>query len=237
MRNKAYLLALPLLLALHGCTSFNCIKGNGAATRRLLEVADFKGLAAEGSLEVRLKQGAVQQVEVEAPSNLIDLLTTEVKDGIWHIATEGCYSTREPFVVHITVPSIDHVSVLGSGNIVGTDVFLTNDLTVTVQGSGELNLAVQAATVQATVQGSGDITLSGRCSTFKAYVQGSGNIQGTSLESETANAVVAGSGDISVNTTQDLDATVQGSGDIHYKGRPVNVAKNIQGSGDVKSIP
>lgn len=233
----ACLSALLAFIAFQSCGSVNCVTGTGDVTKRTLPIAELRGITAQGSLDVRLKQGPVRSVEVEAQANLIDLLSTEVRDGIWHIGTEQCYNTTKPFIVHITVPKIEHVALQGSGDVTGLDRFTTEAFVATVQGSGELTFDIEARSVDATVQGSGDITLTGKCTAFAAHVQGSGDIDGMGLISEKASTVVVGSGNIGVHAAQELNATIQGSGDIRYKGQPANLVKNVQGSGDVEPVP
>ena len=51
-----------------------------------------------------------------------------------------------------------------------------------------------------------------------------------------ARADVQGSGDITVQPVESLDADIAGSGDIIYRGKPAKVNKNVAGSGDIKQV-
>lgn len=231
---------LPALLigvfALEACT-WNCEKGAGPAVKQVLEVASFHGIAVQGSMDVQVHKADVQRVEVEAQQNLIDLISLEVKNGVWHIGTKKCYNTDKAFVVHISVPSMDAVTLQGSGGVKSANSFTVPKLHIDVQGSGGVEFAVDAKHVQAVVQGSGDIKLTGSTGAFTATVQGSGDIEADGLEASTVSADVAGSGDIDVFATGKLKAVVAGSGDISYKGTPTSIEKNIAGSGEVKQKP
>ena len=44
---------------------------------------------------------------------------------------------------------------------------------------------------------------------------------------------VYGSGDATVRASEQLDASVTGSGDVHYSGNPPKVRKNVTGSGGI----
>lgn len=231
-------LTLPALLMSAGlfaaCAPVECVKGSGSPEKKILTVAAFHGIVVQGAVDVQLSVSATQKVEVEAQPNIAALVVTEVKDGIWVIKTSQCYSTDKAFIVHIAVPTVDVVSIQGSGDVVGTGEFPTTDLKVDVQGSGDLRLATAAKDVRASIQGSGDIILSGTCTTLHATVQGSGDIKAGDLKAADAKAQVEGSGDITVNASGSLDAKVQGSGDVKYRGKPGSVNSNVQGSGDVK---
>lgn len=219
------------------CGLLNCEKGTGPVVERAVEVEPFHGLAVQGSMGVRLTPGPVQRITVEGQSNLIDLLTTEVKHGIWRINTRKCFRTNEPFVVHITMPTVDFLSMQGSGDITCLGRFSMPEIALEVQGSGDMDLNVEVQRINALIQGSGSIDLQGTCGTLSATVQGSGDIDADALTTRIVEATVQGSGDISALITDTLTANIGGSGNIRYTGRPAVVNTNIAGSGEVKQDP
>ena len=237
MRVNLSLLALSLSAGLFAsCSPIDCVKGAGAPERKALSVAVFHGIVVQGAVDVQLTVSSTQKVEVEAQPNIAALVITEVKDGIWVIHTDKCYSTDKPFTIHIAVPTVDVVSIQGSGDVTGTGEFTTTEMKLDVQGSGDLRMIAAAKTIHAGVQGSGDISLSGTCTMLYAAVQGSGDIKAGSLKTTSAKASVEGSGDITVQASDSLDANVQGSGDVKYKGKPAHVDSKVQGSGDVTPV-
>ncbi len=175
-------------------------------------------------------------MEVEAQANLVDLVTMEVRNGIWTIGSgDKGYSTDKPFVVHITAPRIDHVAIEGSGDVKAMGGFSAEDVTLSVEGSGDLSWESTAKRIHASIQGSGDIRLSGSCDMLNASVEGSGDINAKGMTASAATASTSGSGDISVNTGGELSAWIQGSGDIVYQGKPASVHSNVSGSGEVRA--
>lgn len=237
MRANLSLLALLMSAGVFAsCTPIDCVKGTGAPERKPLSVTSFHGIVVQGAVDVKLSVAPTQTIEVEAQPNIAALVLTEVKDGIWVIHTDRCYSTDKPFIIHIALPTIDVVSIQGSGDVTSTGEFNTPDMKLDVQGSGDLRMAVVAKTIRAGVQGSGDITLSGTCGMLHAAVQGSGDIKAGELKTGSAKASVEGSGDITVQAADNLDANVQGSGDVKYKGKPAHIDSKVQGSGDVKPV-
>ena len=232
MRILAVLLSI-LLFA--GCRTV-CVNGTGPATRVPLVVPAFTGIEAEGALEVRVSPGPGQAVEVEGQADLVGLVTTEVRKGIWHITTSDCYSTDQPFVVHISIPRIDHITVSGSGNVTADSVFGAGRTLLAVHGSGDLIAhEVHEERLIASVQGSGNITVTGTADRFDAEVQGSGDLMGRALSAAHAEVAVQGSGDVEFTAVEQLNASVQGSGSVRYRGQP-KVSSRIEGSGTVAPI-
>lgn len=236
MRHVLLLPALSLLTITMAAKAGNHVEGSGNVVRKALTVPAFHGIQVEGALDVVLTPATTQQVEVEAQENLVGLVTTEVRNGIWTIRTREGYSTSKPFVVHISAPVIDAVAISGSGDVKGSGLFAAGTVQLSVQGSGDLDLAFTATSIAVSVQGSGDVKLAGSCTEVNAAVQGSGDINAKGLKTESARAASSGSGTITVFATKRLNAVVSGSGDVLYAGDPQTVDRQVSGSGEVRVL-
>lgn len=231
------LAALLFIFTLQACDLANCVRGSGSEVRRTLDLPEIRSIVAQGSIDVHLSRADVQHVEIEAQENLIAMITTEVKEAALHVGTTGCIANSRPIIIHISLPSVEGVTMQGSGDLTSSDRFTSEAFVASVQGSGSIRMGVDARMIQATVQGSGDIDLSGHCEDLEADVQGSGNIEAKGLEAMNVQANVQGSGDIDVHVTGRLKASIGGSGDITYQGKPTEVKKDVMGSGELKQVP
>jgi hypothetical protein len=211
------------------------VKGTGEVVKRALTVEAFHGIIVEGSIDVVFTKAGTQRVEVEAQANIGELVTTEVNNGVWTIGTSKNYSTNKVFTVHISLPVIDQVHILGSGNVSGKDVFTAGKVDLDIEGSGDIDLAFEANELSAAIAGSGDMKLSGSCSTLSVAVAGSGDVNAKGLKAKNASVSTSGSGDVSVTTSGSLDATIAGSGDIVFSGNPAKVNQHVSGSGEVRT--
>ena len=232
--------ALPTLLlsaTLFGSCWADCVTGSGNVVRRSMTTTDYHGIQLKGALDVQVTQGSTPSIAVEGQSNLVELVTTTVKDGMLVISTSQCYRTDKPFVVHITTPTITRVVVQGSGDVTCSGTFVMEDLEVSVMGSGDVELTCSATRVDMSVQGSGDVKMKGRAITCTATVTGRGDVKAGDLVCERAVATVTGSGDVSVHATQAVKAAVTGSGSVKYRGAPPQVDSDVTGSGDIIAQP
>jgi hypothetical protein len=233
---KTFHIVLFVVL-LTACGTNLCTTGKSSVVRQDIEVPSFTSIAVQGNFDVRLELGPEQRVEVEAPGDLISLLKTDVNEGRWTIRTEECFNSKVPFVVRITAPELKAVDLQGSGTVEGRTRSGSGTLELTLQGSGDMDLAAEAGSIKAIVQGSGDIALAGSCTDLEATVQGSGDIVGKDLVSGNARVTTMGSGNISVNCTGTLVARTMGSGDITYHGVPGSLDQEISGSGSISQAP
>ena len=213
------------------------VNGNGNMTAQNRKVSEYEKVALEGSMDVELVAGKEGNLKVEAESNLMEYIVTEVSDGKLKISVENGInlSPSRGMTIKITVPfqSIDEVSLTGSGDIYTANRIESGDFRVQLTGSGDISLDLNCGSVNGTLTGSGDISLKGKTRKFDCRVTGSGDFEAFGLEAEVVNATVSGSGDLQVNPTDELRARITGSGDITYIGNPEKQDFRTAGSGAV----
>lgn len=200
-----------------GSSSGSTTEGSGVPATQVRHVEAFTGVDLAGSNNVVIRVGGTQSVVVRADDNLIDRVTTEVRSGRLVIGnTSGSFSTKSPMVVEIGVPSLDALTLSGSGNI---DV-----------------AGVDAKSFDVSLPGSGMLSGSGRAVRLDVAVGGSGTVRFTDLVAQHVRADVSGSGSIFVTATESLAAKVSGSGAILYAGSPADVTKDVTGSGAITGV-
>lgn len=197
-----------------GSSSSSSVKGSGVAASETRDVAPFGSVELAGSNNVVVRVGEQQSVVVKADENLIDRVTTRVQSGKLVIGnTPGSYSTKSPMSVEVSVPTLNALTLSGSGNIV-------------VGG-------IDAASLTVTLPGSGTLTASGTTTRLDVTVSGSGMVQFGRLVANDVQAVVSGSGTVFVTAIESLDASVPGEGTIVYTGNPPDVTRSITGTGAI----
>ncbi|WP_394330779.1 GIN domain-containing protein [Pedobacter psychrophilus] len=72
-------------------------------------------------------------------------------------------------------------------------------------------------------------------SSVNTYISGFGDVNAKNLISDKSKVKIAGSGNVYLNTKEELNATVLGSGSVRYKGSP-KVITNKVGSGSVAKM-
>jgi hypothetical protein len=197
-----------------GGSSSSSVKGSGVSASESRDVGPFGSIELAGSNNVVIRVGEQQSVVVRADDNLLDRVTTQVQSGKLVIGnTPGSFSTNSPMSVEVSVPRLSALTLAGSGNIV-------------VGG-------IKAANLTVTLPGSGTMTASGTTARLDVTVSGSGMVQFNRLVASNVQAVVSGSGTVFVTATESLDASVPGAGTIIYAGNPLDITRNISGTGTI----
>jgi Putative auto-transporter adhesin, head GIN domain len=191
----------------------DAVRGSGVPATQARTVPSFGAIDLTGSSSITVHVGSRQTVIVHADDNLINRVTTDVRDGVLVVSERGSFSSNLPMSVDVTVPTLAAARLTGSG-------------TIAAEG-------VTGRTFTAEVPGSGLLTVSGTVARLNAILAGSGNMQLGGLTARSVTATVPGSGHIDVHATYTLDASILGNGQIVYSGHPKTVNQIVNGSGAI----
>ncbi|MBN4085361.1 DUF2807 domain-containing protein [Flavobacteriaceae bacterium AH-315-B10] len=215
------------------------VKGNGNMTTETRTTGDYDGIKCAGSMDYILVAGAEGKIKIEGEENLLKHIITEVKNGNLIVKVEKGVNLRPSWnkTIKITIPfkDISSVSLAGSGDLWNEDLITSNDFDVSLAGSGDVILNIEATSVEGSLAGSGDLTIKGNTNKLTVKLAGSGDIHAFGLQSNHTVVSVAGSGDIQVVSNVSLKARVSGSGDIEYRGKPSKEDTKVSGSGSISN--
>ena len=219
----------------YSCSFFgSCVEAEGETITREITLDNFSKIELKGASKVTLKQGETQMVRVTAAQNIIDLLNRDVKSDEWEIKFNNCIESSEDVTIEITIPTIEELSVEGSGSIKGEGLISSNLLELFIDGSGELDLNIDVKELESQISGTGDLKLKGSTKIHNIEINGSGDMEAYELSCDEAEVEINGSGDVRLDVSYSLDVEVNGSGDVYYKGNVKKIDSNINGSGKLK---
>ncbi|MFB3881505.1 MAG: head GIN domain-containing protein [Armatimonadota bacterium] len=210
-------------------------KGSGHVVTEVRSVSGFDRVAVSGPGTLVLVRGNGESLSVEAEDNVLPEIETKVEDGRLEIGfrrwwPRGIRPTKS-IRYQLTARSISAVSTSGSVAVKGGEL-RGEEVSVSTSGSSEVDLEVEAKSLQAAISGSGTFRLKGSVDDQSTRISGSGTYLARDLQSKRASVRVSGSGRAEVAASQELSVVISGSGDVAYWGDPV-VTRSVSGSGDV----
>ena len=147
----------------------------------------------------------------------------------------GWKSGTNKLLIHLQSDYLKKVDISGSADLRFLSADKVADFALSIIGSGDFSGELDCTgAVSMNVSGSGDLSASGKCKNLNLSISGSGDFRGMNLISEITSIKISGSGDASVYASEELDATVSGSGDIRYAGNPKKLNKKVSGSGEIQ---
>ena len=189
------------------------------------EAFDQISLSVAGDLEYTQSTDGTSGVTLIISENIIDKVETivahgrlsiEYKKGIKNVLTSDA---QIKIIAHS--PSLSAVKVNGSGDMTLKGSICTEELTLHINGSGDINahnLNCQSANV--VISGSGDVNLAGKAKEAYLEISGCGDIDCKRLLCQQVRADINGSGDIDCYASETLTAHIDGSGEIDCSGSP-----------------
>jgi hypothetical protein len=223
-----------IVIDLNGCSGQR-VRGSGTVISESRQVPEFRELRLEGRGKVLLSKGSRSSIEVTTDDNILPSIETEVTNGKLIIShKEGMNLKPTTLNFTIIVKDLAGISIAGSGDIIGNEVFNSARLYTDIAGSGDIAIKVSADRLESSISGSGSISLSGSTKSHDARITGSGDIDAFELQTTDSSVVITGSGNCKIRVSDKLQAKITGSGDVLYKGHP-RISQSITGSGKIKN--
>ncbi len=244
MRKITFILTIILAsLVLLSIASFSFAQ----TTKKTLELPEFKSIYVNSNYTVYVKQTNKQEVTVEALTEIWELTTVKVENGVLMVNVErkpdnpnksiwakiDDIKVKPTMKLMVSVKNINELQVNGGGKIVSENSIASDYIALSVAGSGGIDLDLKGTNLKTEISGSGNITLKGYATTNDIIMSGSGSLNAYACELETAKIKMSGSGTCELTASATLDAVVLGSGTVKHKGNTKNVTKKVYGSGAV----
>jgi hypothetical protein len=171
------------------------VVGSGPVETMEVMVADFTGVSVTGTCNVEIEVGEPRSVELSAQSQVLDVMTYEVRSGILHIGFRPEYSinTSKDISAYIVLPELDFIAITGAGSfeIRGEeqdflDIYITgtgdvnafdmevDECNIRIEGAGNCEVNV-SSNLDVQISGVGNVTYMGHPS-LTSDISGVGNV-------------------------------------------------------------
>lgn len=205
------------------------------------QVSGFERIRLQGSPDIKYTQGKTWSVRVKAPKKLIDRVVTR-KDGNTLVVSmkSGSFFNSikgDDVTVYVTSPDLIGVEVQGSGDFECKSHLDTDNLTLSLRGSGDIAFYdIICDKINTSVVGSGDVDIKkviAKQSTVELV--GSGDVKVLQSQVNQTQIELKGSGDVKVHCDNcgAVSCRLVGSGDITLTGSVKKLDQTSRGSGDI----
>ena len=249
MKAKHFFLRSLLLLVM-AQTVVSCIYTSHSWSDgpRVVEPRALKGfdkIEVLGSPSVHYFQADTYHVSVKGPEEAVKKIVTDVEDGTLVIRNKGkigifnvSFGDMGDVTVHVGSPDLTSVSLSGSGDFVCEGDLDTDEMQISLRGSGDITFdKIICDHCETELIGSGDIRVKRlEAITSDIILVGSGDMEVWHRNVDNSDITLRGSGDITVHFEEGckkVDCQMSGSGDICLEGKVEQMNKHKSGSGDI----
>lgn len=238
-------LKLILILATTGILVQSCtkgggiwaIQGEGSTITETRTAKDFSSISLNCEGDIQYVQDSVYLVQISAQKNILAVMETKVVENELRISFRREVRRHNEIKIIVHSPYMNGLSINGSGNINAQGTIQTQNIGLYISGSGNIIIPTLNSTyVDSKISGSGNINIKGGVGSRVSFlISGSGSVNSfnSTMVCKDATVKISGSGDVTINATDNLDVNITGSGNVRYKGNPVI---RIEDSGSGKLI-
>lgn len=204
------------------------LQSNVSGRRLTLDVRNGVSLNVRTAIRYDLTVTALSDIQLEGLGNITIQDAVDASTLTINIDGGGNITTANLNAGQLTL-QLD-----GLGNMT-TEAIQVNTLNITTGGSGNVRIAnLQSNDITAQIEGLGGITIGeGRTNQQQVTISGSGGYSAGDFVSQNATVTIEGIGNALVNVVDNLNANIDGMGNIRYRGEPQNINRNVDGMGNI----
>jgi len=216
-----------------------CIQATGAnADRQTRQITGFHGISVSSGIDLYLTQKNVEEVAVEAQSEDLDKIITEVEGGTLkiYIKQKSWFNMqweRKPRKVYVSFKTLDRLEASAGSDVVSERRLKLDQLKLDASSGSDVKLELEVNDLSVGSSSGSDISLKGTATKLQADASSGSDIDASDLLSKSCNASVSSGSDMKINVTEKLDASASSGGDITYSGNPKTKDINESSGGDV----
>lgn len=201
------------------------------------ELASFSRMDIGGAFKVTLKKTGRHRVVIDADSEVIDKIRTEVVGSTLKVyIKDNNFRSKGPMNLIIEFSNINGMDLSGASTVVCDDIITADTFELEVSGAGSTRLMIEANRLNADMTGAGTLTLSGKAREQVIDITGAGSYNGEEFDCDYTEVESSGAGTARVVANRELRAECSGAGSVRYKGNPDKVYADSNGAGSVKRM-
>jgi|GEM_PF-1727413 hypothetical protein len=213
----------------------DCMVGTGSIIEDKVYVPDVKSLVINVPMNIVLTPSQNESILVKTNEDILKNLIFNYDDGELVISARQDLCPND-LTIFISLKKINSIILNKNTKLTSTGTFKSEDFELEVNGSAEIDFAIEAEDIEIDLEGSGTINLKGKSEELTISMDGSGSLDAGQLVSEEVYVDLNGNGVITVHPQSVLKASLNGNGKILYKNKPKEIELEKDGNGIIEQI-
>ncbi len=228
------------LFALFVCVAASFLANAATTSRQTRSISGFHGVSVTSGIDLYLSQKGAEEVVVEANSEDIDKIITEVEGGILkiYIKEKSWFNfdwKSRPRKVYVSFKDIDKIDASAGSDVISENKFRLDQLKVDSSSGSDVKLELDATDIRVGSSSGSDITLKGTTVFLQADASSGSDIDAADLQAKNCDASASSGSDVKVYASEKLNASASSGADVYYSGNPKTRDVNESSGGDVHS--
>ena len=209
------------------------VRGTGDIVKQERQVGTFDEIKISGAQEVILMNGDQYSVVIETNQNLLDHISIVIQNNmIWFEYKNIRHYDKMKF--YVTAPEYKKIQVSGASDVFTTETIGGDHLKITAEGSSNVSLNIDYASVVTKASGASNIELTGVATSHVVKISGASEIIAKELSTESTVVSAGGASVCFVEANSSLTYELSGAATVKYVGKPQTVViKDNKGAKNV----
>ena len=206
---------------------------------KTVKIGAFEKLVNHSTVNIEITDDVPKdEIHLKGTKESIESFENEIVSGVLTFKNNKTFQFSEqdpPLTAQINHSMLEEIEIAGVGSLKGKLPQTNNEIQITVSGAGDVQLEVMNEKTSVLISGVGNVNLKGKTIQLLSKITGAGNLDALELESETSQNSISGIGNASVWSTQSINCSITGVGNLNYKmDKNVKIESKIEGLGRVK---
>jgi len=212
---------------------------NAATTsRQTRSLNGFHGVSVTSGIDLYLTQKSSEEVVVEANSEDLDKIITEIEGGILkiYVKEKSWFNfdwKNRPRKVYVSFKDLDKIDASAGSDVISENKFKLEHLKVDSSSGSDVKLELDAKDIRVGSSSGSDISLKGTAVSLQADASSGSDIDAGELQAKNCDASASSGSDVKVNVSEKLNASASSGADVYYSGNPKTRDINESSGGDV----
>ena len=209
------------------------LAGKGPVLKEERIVAPYSALNVMHGVQVFLKQSDEPYLEIEADSNLIENIITEVEQGVLTIRLEQLILDYKAMNIYISVSDLDQI-MLSSGVHLNTEgSFQTESIMILASSGSEFDMNIEARYLSSNISSGAIGNLSGNVMDLQIESSSGAELYANNLKAQSVRVEVSSGSVVDIYVSGDLTANASSGGIVEYAGNPATDDISTSSGGEV----
>ncbi len=202
--------------------------------REKRDVGSFDEVQVSQAIDLYLKKGTKESVEVEARGMDNDEVLTEVRGSRLKVHLEGNRYRNISVKVYVTYVELEAIAASSASTVYSEGVIKGDRMTIDVSSAADVEVSVDVNELTIGASSSGDVEVSGKSKFLEVEVSSAGGVDAYDLEAENVRVRASSGAGAKVNAKSEIDAHASSGASIRYIGNPTKSRTDSSSGGSVR---
>ncbi len=231
---KTTIKSILLLLVITSCQfkhSFT-VKGNRTVTWEKRKTQDFfENIEISNGITLLLTEGKKELLRVEADENIHEHIFTEVSNGTLKIYTDVNTRKTKAKNVYVTTSGLKGVYASNGSTVITKNELIANQIELKTSSGSSMDIYLNARLIDASSSSGSSMYLQGNSHELNAKTSSGSQINAKELIAELTNVKASSGSEITIHTTDYLNAVVSSGAHISSYGNPKEINQKKSSGG------